>query len=273
MKNIIISIIATGFFIVNLTAQDNPSVKSKSNITSYQIGDKVEDFSLPNTDGEMTSLSDYKDAKGYIIVFTSNVCPYAIANEERLIQIHNEMEPKGYPVIAINSNVGNEENLESMKTKLNDEKFPFAYLKDNLSVYAKFGATKTPHVFLLDNNMTVQYMGSIDDSPRSPENTKEQYLSDAVNDLMQNRKPDPAVTKSIGCPIKRGGDGAGRGRKGPPSPEALMARMDKNKDNKISKDESEGKLAEDFDRLDIDKDGVLTIAELPKAKPRKRKAH
>jgi len=279
MKHFLISIFAMSFLVVNLTAQPQSNDKVKRDFPTYQIGDKVQDFNLPNTDGEMISLSNYKDANGYIIVFTSNVCPYAVANEERLIQLHNEMAPKGYPVIAINSNVGDEENIESMQAKVKDEKIPFAYLKDSKSLFQKFGATKTPHVFLLDKNMTVQYMGSIDDSPRNPESVKEHYLADAVGELRNNRTPNPAITKSIGCPIKSGGKGGrkgagkGKGRKGPPSPEALLERMDENKDNKISKAEAKGPLAEDFDNLDVDKDGELSVTELSKAKPRKRKRH
>jgi len=245
----------------------------KKDIATYQIGDIVQDFKLPNTDGKLTSLSDYKDAKGFIIVFTSNVCPFAIANEGRLIDIHNKLAPKGYPVIAINSNEGDAENIETMKKKVNEEKMPFAYLKDDASVYAKFGATKTPHVFLLDNNWIVQYMGSIDDSAKDPENVDEEYLVDAVNALMNNRTPEPTMTKSIGCPIKRGGHAGGKGRKGPPSPAVLLERMDANKDNKISKAEAEGPLAADFDRLDANNDGELTEAELSKVKPKKRKSH
>jgi len=162
-----------------------------------------------------------------------------------------------------------------MKAKVYDEKFPFAYLKDNLSIYQKFGATKTPHVFLIDNTLTLQYMGSIDDNPRSLENVEEQYLADAVNNLMNNRIPDPAVTKSIGCPIKRGGHASRKGRKGPQSPEALLERMDENKDSKISRSEAKGPLEGDFDNLDSDNDGLLTIAELSKVKTRKskRKSH
>jgi len=90
--------------IVNLNAQNKRDGGGQSAVASYQIGDKVEDFSLKNIDGEKVSLSNYDDTIGYIVVFTSNFCPFAIASEDKLVQIHNEMAPKGYPVVAINSN-------------------------------------------------------------------------------------------------------------------------------------------------------------------------
>ena len=265
------SIFTLCFVVVNLTAQEKGPKAMKKTIPAYQIGDKVQDFTLPNINGEKTALSSFKDAKGYIIVFTSNVCPFAVANEERLVSIHKEMFAKGYPVIAINPNIGDEENLTAMKAKAMEANFTFAYLKDSKSLYKKFGATKTPQVFLLDQNMTLQYTGSIDDSAKDPSGVEEKYLVNAVNAIMNNKTPNPNVTKSIGCGIKAGGSDARRGGpKGPPSPEKILADMDANKDGKISKDEARGPLAGDFERLDADKDGALTVAELSKIKPRER---
>lgn len=271
MQSLIILIFSIGTIITNFS-NDATSVKFVDTKTaSYQIGDIVEDFSLPDIDGNTISLAQYTDAKGYIIVFTSNVCPFAVANEDRLIDIHNKMDPQGYPVIAINSNGGTEETIEFMKERATEKNYPFAYLKDNISVYEKFGATKTPHVFLLDSDMTLQYTGSIDDSARDAENVEDEFLVNAIDDLINNRIPEPATTKSIGCPIKSGNANASKERKGPPNPADLLARMDTNNDQQLSKDEAHGPIAANFDKLDIDEDGVLTLSELSKAKPGKRK--
>lgn len=231
----IFSIVTLVILSINLSAQSEKNTANREAVTGIQISDTVEDFTLTSTTGDRISLSQYDDAKGYIVVFTSNVCPFAIANEERLIEIHNETGPKGYPVIAINSNGGQEENLEAMKSKVDDINIPFAYLKDDSSLYEKFGAIKTPHVFLIDNTMTLRYTGSIDDSPRSAENVEETYLLNAVLALMENSTPNPAVTKSIGCPIKSTSGIKRKGRKGPPNFQALIESMDINEDNNISK--------------------------------------
>ena len=76
----------------------------KTNEIGYKIGDRIEDFSLMNIDDEMVSLSDYKDVKGFIVVFTCNTCPYSIANEARIIALDKKYKKTGFPVIAINTN-------------------------------------------------------------------------------------------------------------------------------------------------------------------------
>lgn len=261
MKHIII-FLAINFITILAYTQDSSS--------AYQIGDRVEDFTLTSTNGDQVSLSTY-NANGYIVIFTSNVCPFATASEDRMVQIHNDLAPLGYPIIAINSNSGDAENLKAMKTNASDNNFPFAYLKDDIALYEKFGATKTPHVFLLDEDRVVQYMGSIDDNPQSAEDAQEHYLVDAVHSLIDYKKPDPAFTKSIGCPIKRGDGKAGHTRrKGPPNPQSLIEEMDADHDNQISKAEAKGPLAEDFERIDANGDGLLTVAEISSTRPKNR---
>lgn len=238
--------------------------------SGYQIGDKAADFNLENVDGTMHSLAGIDAANGYIVVFTSNECPFAKAYEDRLIALHNEMAPKGYPVVAINSNDGSEggdNTMQDMITRHKEKSFPFVYLKDKQQdVYPKYGATKTPHVFLLDQEMIVRYIGAIDDNSNAPEDVEERYVANAIAALEAGQSPDPATTKAIGCPIssKAGGGPPRGGRRGPPSADKILAMMDKNNDQKVSKSEVHGPLSRDFDRLDADKDGMLTKAELAK---------
>src|SRR3954467_11651418 len=75
----------------------------------YQVGDKAKDFKLKNIDGKMVSLADYTTAKGFIIVFTCNHCPFAKAYESRIIDLDKKYASKGFPVIAINPNDPNVE--------------------------------------------------------------------------------------------------------------------------------------------------------------------
>lgn len=172
----------------------------------YQIGDTAEDFNLKNIDGEMVSLSSMDDAKGYIVTFTCNHCPYAVMYEDRLIEIHNKYAPMGYPVVAINPNdpeVQPADSYDEMKVRAEEKAFPFVYLFDEgQEIYPKFGATKTPHVFLLDSEMKVKYIGAIDDSPRDASAVKEKYLENAIAALEKGEAPSPAETKAIGCSIK-----------------------------------------------------------------------
>lgn len=193
---------------IKVVTEDAPKALSIANKTGkgYQVGDKAADFKLKNIDGTVMSLADMKDAKGFIVTFTCNHCPYSVLYEDRLIDLHNEMAAKGYPVIAINPNdpkVQPEDSFEGMQKRSAEKKFPFVYLfDDNQEVYPLFGATRTPHVFLLDKEMVVQYIGAIDNNAKSPEDVTVNYVKDAIMALEKGETPDPNFTKAIGCSIK-----------------------------------------------------------------------
>ena len=177
-----------------------------NNDGGYAIGDKAENFSLKNIDGEIVSLSDYEDAKGFVIIFTCNTCPYAKLYEDRIIDMHNEMEAKGFHVIAINPNdpsIKPGDSYGKMQTRAREKDFNFPYLFDeNQEVFPKFGAKSTPHAFVLDQDLTVRYIGAIDDSPRDSEGVKDYYVMDAVTAIVEGKEPAVTYTKAIGCGIK-----------------------------------------------------------------------
>ena len=175
----------------------------------YKVGDLATDFSLPNVDGEMVSLSDYDDAKGFIVIFTCNTCPYSIAYEDRINALHRHFATVGYPVIAINPNdpaAQNGEELSDMKQRAQDKGFTFPYLQDKgQKVYPEFGATRTPHVFILEKQEkgnVVHYIGAIDDSSRNRDKVEHYYVEDAVDALLAGQLPKVSTTKAIGCSIK-----------------------------------------------------------------------
>ncbi len=180
--------------------------KTLDEIGGYKFGDTATDFKLKNVDGTMVSLSDYNDAKGYIVVFTCNECPFAKMYEDRLIALHNTYSPKGYPVIAINPNVdenNKKESFAAMQKRAEEKDFPFAYLADEKhEIFPQYGAVRTPHVFLLDSERKVQYIGTIDDNARSAGDVKVNYVEKAIEALENGSKPDPNFTKAIGCPVK-----------------------------------------------------------------------
>lgn len=179
------------------------------NAQAYQIGDEAIDFKLKNVDGKHISLSDYEDAKGFIVIFTCNHCPYSVAYEDRIIEIDKKYKSKGFPVIAINPNDPDlypSDSFENMIIRSEEKGFTFPYIFDNTQeIYKTYGATKTPHVFILSNNSgkyKVEYIGAIDNNYKDAEQVTEHYINDAVDALLQNKKPKVTSTKAIGCSIK-----------------------------------------------------------------------
>ncbi len=175
--------------------------------THYAVGDTADDFSLRNIDGRMISLGSYPHAKGFIVIFTCNHCPYAQLYEQRIIDLHRKFNPKGFPVIAINPNdpkLFPDDSFEEMQRRATDKQYPFVYLFDSTqTVYPLFGARRTPHVYVLDQKRIVRYIGAIDDKPENPAEVTKRYVEDAVNALLRGERPDPEFTLAIGCPIRK----------------------------------------------------------------------
>ncbi len=175
----------------------------------YGIGDVAANINLMNVNGKMVSYSDYPNAKGFIVIFTCNTCPYAVASEDRIIALDKEFKSKGYPVIAINPNnpeVQPDDTFELMQQKAKEKGFTFPYLYDeSKSVYKEYGATKTPHVYLLQKEggkNVVKYIGAIDDNVRNGAAVKDRFLANAVNELLQGKEVSVKETKAIGCSVK-----------------------------------------------------------------------
>jgi peroxiredoxin len=172
----------------------------------YKIGDTAQDFNLKNVNGKNVSLAGIKNAKGYIVVFTCNECPYAKAYEQRIIELHQKYAPLGFSVVAINANDKNVvpgDSFDHMKKLSKKKKYPFPYLHDETQEVAKaFGATRTPHVYVLDKDRVVRYIGAIDDNSEEPSMVKEQYVGSAVDALLGGKEVSVKETKAIGCGIK-----------------------------------------------------------------------
>ena len=175
----------------------------------YKVGDYATDFSLKNIDGKNVSLAQYKNAKGFIVVFTCNHCPYAKLYEDRIIELNNKYADKGYPVVAINPNDASqqpEDSFENMQKRAKEKGFTFPYLQDeNQQITATYGATRTPQVYLLNKDKKgyrVEYIGAIDNNHKDASKADQKYVEDAVNQLMTGKKPKTSSTKAIGCTIK-----------------------------------------------------------------------
>jgi peroxiredoxin len=190
-------------------AVDTVSEVVEPEITGYKVGDMATDFSLKNIDDKMVSLADYTDAKGFIVIFTCNHCPYSVAYEDRIVALDKKYKSKGYPVIAINPNdpaINAEDSFDNMKIRAKDKKFTFPYLIDETQeIYPQYGATKTPHVYVLEKvaeGNRVAYIGAIDDNSNEPELVTEKYVEAAVDALLKGEQPLITETKAIGCSIK-----------------------------------------------------------------------
>ena len=177
--------------------------------TGYKVGDIATDFSLKNVDNKKVSLKDIKDAKGYIVVFTCNHCPYAVAYEDRIIALDKKYKKLGYPVVAINPNNPEKQKDDSfakMQERAKDKKFSFPYLLDEgQKIYPQYGATKTPHVYVLQKTAkgnVVKYIGAIDDNYEDAAAVKTKYVENAVDALVKGKEVSVKETKAIGCSIK-----------------------------------------------------------------------
>jgi len=173
----------------------------------YAFGSVVEDFKLKNTDGKWVSLSDFPDAKAYVIVFTCNHCPYAKLYEDRIIAMAEQYRKKGIVLIAINPNdaeIVPEDSYALMVARAKEKNYSFPYLVDEKQeVYPKFGASRTPQVYLLDQQKKLRYSGAIDDAPKDASLVQTKYLDNAIKALENGKDPDPQLTKAVGCSIKK----------------------------------------------------------------------
>jgi peroxiredoxin len=199
MKKLIVQISSLLLVLVLATAMTAPE-------NGYEIGDIATDFSLKNVDGEMVSLSDYPDAKGYIVIFTCNECPYAKLYEDRINALNVKYESQGYPVIAIMPNdpaMQPGDGFENMQARAESKGFTFPYLIDEgQTIFPQYGASKTPHVFLLNQDRVVKYIGAVDNNPKNAASADVKYVENAIAALEAGEDPSPDYTKAVGCGIK-----------------------------------------------------------------------
>ena len=175
----------------------------------YDIGDVATDFKLENVDNNFISLSDFSEAKGFILIFTCNTCPYAVAYEDRIEALNKKYAKLGYPVVAVmpnNTKIKPGDSLEAMKKRTIEKGFTFPYLIDrDQSIFPQYGATKTPHIYILEKvkgENIVRYIGAIDDNYKNASMVKVKYVENAVEELLNSKDVHVAKTKAGGCSIK-----------------------------------------------------------------------
>ena len=187
----------------------SPTESSAASTTGYKVGDAIANFTLLNVDNKKVSLAEYANAKGAIVVFTCNHCPFSQAYEGRIMTLDAKYAPKGYPVIAINPNdpgLQPDDSFAEMQKRAKERGYSFPYLLDDGQATAKaFGAKKTPQVYVVSkakSGYTLSYMGAIDDNSNEPDKVSTKYTEAALEALLAGRQPSPNTTVAVGCSIK-----------------------------------------------------------------------
>lgn len=164
-------------------------------------GDKVNDFTLNNYDGTPYTLSSVKDSKAIVLMFWSTQCPWVKAYNQRVIDLTNEYNKQKVTFWAINAN--SNETTEDIQAQAKEYNYPFPELKDVNNVLAdELGATRTPEIFVLDNNDVILYHGRVDDNG-DVSKVSTHDLKNALDEILSGRDVTVKNTKSFGCSIKR----------------------------------------------------------------------
>lgn len=181
-----------------------------SSFLTYSNENIIKNFTLKSVDNKKVSLNDYKNAKGFIVVFICNKCPMANLYSERLNKINEKYRVQKVYLLAVNSMdtlAYAEESFKLMQKKAIKDKLNFPYLQDKKQTVAKqFKATHTPQAFIIwkskeSNKFSIKYQGAIDDNAAEPENAANHYLTSAIDDLLQNKEVKTAKSDSFGCRI------------------------------------------------------------------------
>ena len=173
---------------------------------TLEIGEKAIDFNLPATDGKNYSLSSFKDSKYLVVFFTCNHCPYVIGSDEVTRKTVEKFKPKGVEFVGINSNSANTyetDDFEHMKKRMDEHKFPWKYLRDkSQEVALAYGALRTPHFYVFDEDRKLVYTGRGVDNPRDTSKMKVNDLERALDELTSGKPVSVQVTNPIGCNVK-----------------------------------------------------------------------
>lgn len=173
---------------------------------TLEPGQKVIDFRLPSTDGKEYSLSDFAGYKYLVIFFTCNHCPYVIGSDEITRATAEKFIKKGVAFIGINSNSENtypEDSFPNMVERMKKNKFPWVYLFDKPQEVAKaYGALRTPHFYVFNEERKLVYTGRGVDNPRDVSKMTVNNLDIALEELTSGNPISVPVTNPIGCNVK-----------------------------------------------------------------------
>jgi peroxiredoxin len=179
---------------------------------TLQLGDQARDFKLPATDGNTYQLSDFADAKALVIFFTCNHCPYVLGSDEVTRQTAEKFIPQGVRFVGINANSTNtkpEDSLDHMIARMNEKKFPWLYLRDDTQEVAlAYGALRTPHFYVFDQDRKLVYTGRGVDNPRETDKMTVNNLEQALEEHLAGKPVSVPLTNPLGCNVKWDGQDA-----------------------------------------------------------------
>jgi len=169
-------------------------------------GDKAPTFSgipaiAPNGEQTSISLPDLKEDV-VVLVFLANHCPAVMAADDRIIDFANDYKDKPVKLVAVCVDARDDDRLPKIKEKMKDKGLNYVYGYDESQAIGRaYGASATPHFFVLDKARNIRYIGAMDDNVMNEAKAKKQYLRNAVDALLAGKAPEVAETKAIGCGI------------------------------------------------------------------------
>jgi peroxiredoxin len=173
---------------------------------TLEIGDKAPDFQLPATDGKTYSPDDFKKAKTLVVFFTCNHCPYVTGSDEVTRATALRFKDKGVAFIGINSNSENtyqEDDFDHMVQRMNEHEFPWVYVRDESQNVARaYGALRTPHFYLFNDERKLVYTGRGVDNPRDTAEMTTNDLERALEEVVDGKPVSVPLTNPIGCNVK-----------------------------------------------------------------------
>ncbi len=173
---------------------------------TLSLGSEAPDFSLRATDGNTYSLKDFADVKVLVIFFTCNHCPYVIGSDEITRRSAEKFGPQGVKFVGINSNSPNtyeEDSFENMVKRMKQYDFPWLYLYDGTQDVARaYGALKTPHFYVFNEERKLVYTGRGVDNPRDTSKMTVNDLENALEELLAGKEITTPITNPIGCNVK-----------------------------------------------------------------------
>ncbi len=179
---------------------------------TLEIGEQALDFSLPATDGNTYQLSDFKDSKALVVFFTCNHCPYVIGSDEVTRQTTDKFLPQGVKFVGINANSANtypDDDFDPMVERMNTHKFPWLYLWDETQEVALvYGALRTPHFYVFDEDRKLIYSGRGVDNPRETDKMTVNDLDRALEEYLAGEPVSVPLTNPLGCNVKWDGKDA-----------------------------------------------------------------
>lgn len=179
---------------------------------TLRLGAKAPDFNLPATDGKSYCLNDFAGVEILVVFFTCNHCPYVTGSDETTRATAERFAPHGVRFVAINSNSRNtypEDDFPGMVRRMEKFRFPWIYLHDESQDTARaYGALRTPHFFVFNQDRWLVYTGRGVDNPREALRAREHDLDNALQDLVEGRAVRVPLTNPVGCNVKWDGKDA-----------------------------------------------------------------